>query len=459
MEEPTRTWCFRTLNLALEVGEHRPDEGQAVWGLDMLAIGRHSQEATVQTYLPGRWARPAWATPTAGAEAGRPPLSLDTDRAIAMEGDVPLLPGSSLRGPLRHALSRWRRVQGESVRDPHLCNGEVGKEDPAGKLFGTVSDSSQLLIRDGHVVGDWFAARMHMHAEDELSAGSYGNAKRDAVRLLRGRFEMLLVMEGPCPQDISNKTRELDQLVSLGALGHLPIGGHKTHGAGSIRWKTSGWSCKDVQARNVAPPRSPRTKERRVLPSPLPDCDGLKKRGLMKEGAAAHQPVRRQRRVVVTAGDLGEIAADIGLTLAEAARRAREELGDALVCWWCEPRIDLGVPCSPATFGWSWESAKSAEGEKLRVDEVVFLMETASWRAARTVRAGGGYRAVVLRGVEDFVRLADDALVREVPARLHANRKRFSAPLAPLAEEGVLTLREWCVEDEVIGYTARRGVE
>ncbi len=70
------------------------------------------------------------------------------------------------------------------------------KTTSPGKAFGTVSKSSRILIRDARAEGEWAAAKLHMHAEDEFSAGSYGSAKRDAVRVLRGTFPVRIVVEG-----------------------------------------------------------------------------------------------------------------------------------------------------------------------------------------------------------------------------------------------------------------------
>ncbi len=87
-----------------------------------------------------------------------------------------MLPGASVRGPLRHAFSRLERAMGRCVKDPHLVQGKVGKDDPAGKVFGTVNQSSRILIRDARAEAGWAAAKLHMHAEDEFSAGWYGSA-------------------------------------------------------------------------------------------------------------------------------------------------------------------------------------------------------------------------------------------------------------------------------------------
>src|SRR5690606_17276183 len=47
----------------------------------------------------------------------------------------------------------------------------------------------------------------------------------------------------------------IDRQVALGALGHLPIGGHKTRGAGFGRWTAKPWVNDDVtKARDWTPP-------------------------------------------------------------------------------------------------------------------------------------------------------------------------------------------------------------
>src|SRR5690606_6374195 len=174
--QPTRSWCFRTLDVNVSFGEYKPDPDDAAWGLDMLAVGPHDTERTVQPTGDGQWAKPAWAMKAAIPDV------LSTDRALVMDRGRPLLPGASVRGPLRHAFSRLKRAAGYDVEDPNRQDANVGKDDPAGVHFGTVRQSSRILIRDARAEGEWAAAKLHMHAEDEFSAGSYRNAKRDAVR-------------------------------------------------------------------------------------------------------------------------------------------------------------------------------------------------------------------------------------------------------------------------------------
>jgi CRISPR/Cas system CSM-associated protein Csm3 (group 7 of RAMP superfamily) len=415
--EPTRSWCFRTLDVAISFGEYQPESGEAAWGLDMLAIGPHDSERPVQSTGDGSWARPTWA---AHAET---PDALSTDRAILMEGDRPLLPGSSVRGPLRHAFSRAERAAGRTVQDPHLVQGEVGDEDPGGRAFGTVAKSSRILIRDARAEAGWAAAKLHMHAEDEFSAGSYGSAKRDAVRLLRGEFPLRIVIEGDSPSDVEHLVALIDRQVALGALGHLPVGAHKTRGSGWGRWRAQPWSVEDVsKARSWARPAEPEPKPATRAP----------RQGFIDPPASADAWVRASHG-----------ALDVeALTLEEAAERAKSALGSrALVAWWCDPTIDLALSSPPPTYGRQWP-----EGEALQVDEVAFYTKDAVWRAARTA---GGARYVLIEEVDANETGAVQVTAVHTPARLHAF-DRFSSANSGRAN---VLLREWHAGGEILGFT------
>ena len=41
---PTRSWCFRTLDVDISFGEYKPEPNEAAWGLDMFAVGPHDTE-------------------------------------------------------------------------------------------------------------------------------------------------------------------------------------------------------------------------------------------------------------------------------------------------------------------------------------------------------------------------------------------------------------------------------
>jgi CRISPR/Cas system CSM-associated protein Csm3 (group 7 of RAMP superfamily) len=340
-----------------------------------------------------------------------------------MERDRPLLPGSSVRGPLRHAFSRLEREAGHDVKDPHLVQGDVGEDDPAGKAFGTVSKSSRILIRDARAEGEWAAAKLHMHAEDEFSAGSYGSAKRDAVRLLQGTFPVRIVVEGPAPEDVQPLVKLVDRQVALGALRHLPIGGHKTRGAGAGHWHAQPWVSDDVRKlRDWTPPKQPTE----------PVKDGARsKRTFIECPAAADAWVRT---------NTGRVTEP--LTLGSAAQLAKAALGGKLVAWWCEPTIDLAITTPPATFGREWP----AEDNALQVDEIAFYAERAVWRAARTSNV------VRFVFIEELDAKADDARLARVvhtPGRLHGFQRFSSANTGP----GSVLLREWHVREEVLGFT------
>ncbi|MCC6930379.1 MAG: hypothetical protein IT359_15445 [Gemmatimonadaceae bacterium] len=414
--EPTRTWCFRTLDVNVSFGEYKPEPNEAAWGLDMLAVGPHDSERAVQLTGDGLWAKPAWATDAATPDA------LSTDRALLMDGDRPLLPGASVRGPLRHAFSRLERAAGREVKDPHLVLGDVGDNDPAGKCFGTVRKSSRILIRDARAEGEWAAAKLHMHAEDEFSAGSYGSAKRDAVRLLRGTFPVRIVVEGATEKEVAPLMQLVDRQVALGTLGHLLVGGHKTRGAGAGHWQASQWVIDDVASvRTGTPPKEP-IEQTRV--------------GAGSTHTFIERPAAADAWVRTRTGTITE-----PLTLGAAAKLAKAALGAKLVAWWCDPTIDLRKATPPSTFGRQWPD----DDDTLQVDEIAFYAERAVWRAVRT---SSGARLVLIEELDSEAGDAKQIRVVYTPARLHGFQ-RFSAAKT----EGSVLLREWHSGDEVLGFT------
>ena len=430
--EATRSWCFRTLDVNISFGEYRPEPNEAAWGLDMFAVGPHDSERTVQATGDGKWVRPAWALnaddPSAWGDDKQTPKDLSTDRALLMEGGRPLLPGASVRGPLRHAFSRMERAVGHDVKDPHLVHGDVGKDDPAGKHFGTVSQSSRILIRDARAEGEWAAAKLHMHAEDEFSAGSYGSAKRDAVRMLQGTFPVRIVVEGATLKEVEPLVKLIDRQVTLGALGHLLVGGHKTRGAGAGLWTPEEWVDVDVtKARDWTAPKEVEF----ASPNASPNASHSK-RDFIKPPATSDVWVRTKH------GALDKAALTIG-TAAEAAKAALGE--GTLVAWWCDPTIDLALTTPPATFGRTWP-----ESAQLQVDEVSFYAEHAVWRAVRTAETA---RYVLIEEVASNEGDATKTSVVHTPARLHGFQRFSSANTG----QGNVLLREWHVGDEILGFT------
>lgn len=416
--KPTRQWCFRTLDVKISFGEYKPEPNGEAWGLDMFAIGTHDSERSVQLTGDGTWARPAWAL------NARQPGALNTDRAFLMDGARPLLPGASVRGPLRHAFSRAERAAGREVSDPHVVLGAVGEEDVAGKLFGTVRKSGRILIRDAQADGNWFAAKLHMHAEDEFSAGSYGSAKRDAVRLLQGVFPVRVVVEGGSPEEVEPIVTIIDRLVALGALGHLPIGGHKTRGTGWGQWEAKAWAVNDV-------------KKERVW-SASEELESHEPTGSHSKPAPTGFKSPSEAWVRTKHGRIDSVE----LMLGEAARLAKVVLGDGLVAWWCEPTIDLTLTLPPPTYGRAWPD----ENKALHVDEVAFYAERSVWRAVRT---SIGARFVLIEELTKYEEGAENAHVVHTPAKLHGFDRFSSVGNA----QGNVSLREWHIGDEILAFT------
>jgi CRISPR/Cas system CSM-associated protein Csm3 (group 7 of RAMP superfamily) len=429
--KPTRSWCFRTLDLTLAFGEHRPTPDEPAWGLDMLAIGPSEIERVTQPTGDGAWATPSWA-----AASDPNPDVFWTDRALLMDSGRPLLPGSSVRGPLRHAFSRARTAAGDPVQDPHSVQGAVGPDDAGGAMFGTVAKSSRVLIRDARAEAGWAAARLHMHAEDEFSAGSYGSAKRDAIRVLRAVFSIRIVVEGPDASTVTPLVADIDRLVALGELSHLPVGGHKTRGAGWGRWQPGSWIVDDVSGTRSWRPASEAT----GTPHMPASATGRDEGTVWTNGRAGQSETTFVR---VTNGFLDSLAP----TLGEATAQARAMLGgEPLVAWWCDPAIDLSIDEPPATFGREWP-----DSEKIRIDETAFFARRAVWRLARTA---GRSRWVFIEEVEASEPGARAARMVHTPARLHNDRTRFSAAATG---QGQVLLREWHIGDEILGFTLVPG--
>jgi hypothetical protein len=153
----------------------------------------------------------------------------------------PFLPGSSLRGPLRHTLSRHLRAQGQRIKDPNVPMSPTPKAEGSAAsidlpLFGTMEKSAALLVRDAHLVDSerWTAAWLQHHAEDEFAGGVYGVSKFDRTVLIEGTFAWRIVVETQDAQVIDNFARKhWPVLKQLALSGHLPVGG--------ARWRSAGW--------------------------------------------------------------------------------------------------------------------------------------------------------------------------------------------------------------------------
>lgn len=267
--EPLAAWHYVRFDVALEVAA--PAEGDYGWS--PLRIGGHPCRLDPDA-AEGRW------EPRSGD-----PEERDLDRPHLRTGAggdlVPALPGASARGPLRHGASRLLRQESVPTRDPNDPDDPLGAKlrdkvrqlrdstpafgsddvrldaDLATRWLGAEELASHVLLRDAAFEGEASFVRLQRHAEDEFTAGVYGNAKFDTEVLAEGRFRFPIVVELPpyrppfvkrkgakktTPEsDLLARLAELDQwllpALEQAGLGHLPVGGNKWSGCGWIPWR------------------------------------------------------------------------------------------------------------------------------------------------------------------------------------------------------------------------------
>lgn len=213
--EPLPGWC--EISGTLTAGDYQPTwhgDGQTAWGLDSLSIGGHASEELTASWNDRYLAPNGLADPSTG---------FDPDFAVVTHERLPYIPGSSLRGPLRHALARWEKANGH----PHTKLADT--------LFGTVENSAKLLIRDAFpdLSADLRLAWFQHHAEDEFAGGAYGAAKFDRVAVMQGCFCWKMVLEDASKEE-QNALKALLELANTGQIG---IGGGQWRGHGWLHWQ------------------------------------------------------------------------------------------------------------------------------------------------------------------------------------------------------------------------------
>ena len=199
-----------------------PRSGEAAYGLDSLSVGGHASDD-----LSAEWDR-HFLAPEGQAQ---PKESFDPDQNIVsyrQDGQcLPYLPGSSLRGPLRHALSRLRRARGQDLTLVERLFGDCEKA------------SARLLIKDAlPEEGAALAlAWLQHHAEDEFTAGAHGCSKFDRVAVLTGCFVWKMVVEGTAEELRQFYDEAIVPLLALVASGQIGLGGGQWRGHGWARWQ------------------------------------------------------------------------------------------------------------------------------------------------------------------------------------------------------------------------------
>lgn len=188
------------------------------YGIDSLSVGGHASEELAAQW-DGRFLAPDGLITTAARDLFDPDFAIATwARGTAR---LPYIAGSSLRGPLRHALIRHLRAQGKPT-------------DVVDSLFGTVKESAKLLIRDALLVEEHplCLAWLQLHAEDEFTAGAFSSSKFDRVAVMQGQFAWRMVLENPDEEE----KEAFDTVLELAKQGCIGIGGGQWRGHGWLSW-------------------------------------------------------------------------------------------------------------------------------------------------------------------------------------------------------------------------------
>lgn len=213
--QPLPGW--REITGTLTAGDYRPrwhdvDGGDGVWGLDSLSIGGHASDEFLAQWHEGFLAPNGLSAPDKDFD---PDFMVVTYAAHGDQRRLPYIPGSSLRGSLRHALARLYRARGE---DPTIIDG----------LFGTTEHSAKLLIQDAFpdAETELRLAWLQHHAEDEFAASTYGSGKFDRVAVMQGGFRWKMVLEAGNQEE----WQAFRELLTLAENGQIGLGGSQWRG-------------------------------------------------------------------------------------------------------------------------------------------------------------------------------------------------------------------------------------
>lgn len=240
---PPDRFCYVLLEGTISASSH-VDKDAKVYGFDALSVGGHA--AGLLKPLADRLLTPRGVI----ANDFRAAYVPDTPVVTSGKDDrtqQPFVPGSGLRGPLRHAASRLHRGKGVDVPDPNVrekSNLLTQHTDPVSELFGLMTQCGRLLVSDARLRGDhYLLACLQHHAEDEFAAGVFGSSKFDRTVVLDGSFTFRMVIEGRMPKEMQMHLQTLKPALRLAELGYVPLGGGKWCGHGWMPWRFHSVIC------------------------------------------------------------------------------------------------------------------------------------------------------------------------------------------------------------------------
>lgn len=232
-------WHYIELSGTIRVGEK-----EGGYGLDGLSVSGHAANLALNDWDDVEWYKRHYLHPLRkNDKALKKDFGPDSSIVMTFNPNTkehePFIPGSALRGPLRHALSRQLRKIGKPIHDPNDGIKDDITVDDVAALFGYVTknkaQSASLLVRDAYLKGDWQAAWLQHHAEDEFSGGVYGSSKFDRVALIQAEFEWRMVIEAESPEQAEACFQNLRSVLALGEKRHLAIGGNQWRGLGWVQ--------------------------------------------------------------------------------------------------------------------------------------------------------------------------------------------------------------------------------
>lgn len=229
---PGSAWWHATFAIDITAGA-RADG----WGADFVAVGGHD---------------------TADAEQGENPEESQVRRVARMGRQLAnptCLPGSAIRGTLRHAAAALARGAAmPNVLDPAIDTdvADAGKNDPGNAArsavdawFGTVNLSSRIVVRDAlpKMGSAPVVRKLELHAEDEFTAATYLSAKYTVEAVVAGTFQTVIAIEATTRAELEAGVGQLLPALRLAELGHVPLGADAFAGLGWPSWTVTSVSA------------------------------------------------------------------------------------------------------------------------------------------------------------------------------------------------------------------------
>ncbi len=199
-----------------------------------------------------------------GSQTGLDIGGVDNNVIKTPEG-VPYIPGSSLKGKLRHLMERLNGkepneevVSGENLVRIHMCQSrEEAKSCPVCSLFGTTSDggeySGDLIVRDAYLVEDSLSSIKEdldlewteVKFENVLDRVTSRANPRQMERVPAGakfKWEMIVTL---------SEKSDLDSIIDITAglelLEEDYLGGSGSRGYGQLAWSEINLNLKKTE--------------------------------------------------------------------------------------------------------------------------------------------------------------------------------------------------------------------